>query len=63
MQPGPVIYRKSSCSLIFPTMASFLPYEPALSVFALIYGRFQTPQITIPFLFIKVNPHKDTFIC
>lgn len=44
MQPGPVIYRKSSCSFISPTMASFLPYEPALSVFALIYGRFQTPK-------------------
>lgn len=43
-------------------MASFLPYEPALSVFTLIYGRFRTLQITIPFLFIKLNLDKDTFI-
>lgn len=58
----PVIYIKSSHSLISPTMASFLPYEPVVSVRPLICGGIPAPWITIPFLFIKVNPHKDTFI-
>lgn len=62
MQPWPVIYIKSSCAFISSTMASFLPCEPAVAVLTLIYARFQTAWITIPFLFIKVNPHKDTFI-
>lgn len=63
MLAWPVIYIKVTVPLILLTIALFLPYEPALSVFALIYGRFQTSKITIPFLFIKANPHKDTFIC
>lgn len=63
MLPYPVIYIKVAVPLILPTIASFLLYEPALSVFALIYERFQLTKITIPFLFIKANPHKDTFIC
>lgn len=53
---------KSSHSLISPTMASFLPYEPVVSGRPLICGGIPAPWITIPFLFIKVNPHKDTFI-